>query len=272
MQFCRPVRLAPGVNLNLIARTTSGLREADLNRLCSQAVEISVKQGAEQVRMADFSAALEWLVLTGDAPFLMSDDQRRSAAYHAAGHLLAAWLIPGAIPRYRISILPDKVEESHCCLTPILQPGIRTRTELLAGLATLLSGRAAEEIALRDNTNLAEADFRSATWLAQQIVMRWGMGSIGPLALVIQGEVQPHGWSDSTLAEADHEIRQLVEDYYQAACNILIARREQLDRLAETLMQDERVDLAVQSTILGARPDHDRFLRVPGFSPANGEA
>ncbi len=273
LRICtRSMSLGLDVNLGLLASTTTGLRDADLANLCRRAAFNASLKSREQVQMVDFEAALERILVDVPSAFLMSDELRRMVVYHAAGHALVAWLVPGSQPLSEVSILPASWNGPACALHAPLESGVRSRSELLADLAVLLAGRAAEEVTLGEATNLAESDLQQATRLARQIVLHWGMGSIGPVVLEADehasagSESSFQRWSEGTLALADQEVRQLLEEYHHAACNLLIANRNQLDRLAEVIMREETIDREMINRVLGARQwdEQAKEMLTPG--------
>lgn len=257
----RQLRLAPDVNLGLLARTTTGLSGADLANLCNEAALIAARERHEMVQMVDFEEALDRTILGANRVILLNDLERRAAACHEAGHALVAWLTPFAGPVHKVTIIPHGRALAVTEQLPSDNAHNYSRSYLLARLAVLLGGRAAEEIALDDITTGAENDLVEATALARSMIVHWGMGSLGLMALRNE-ETQPllreqpsprRDYSEETAARIDRDIQRMLQDRYQAVIKLLTDAREHLDQLVQILLHDETIDENVLVKILGTR-------------------
>lgn len=258
----RDLRLAPDVDLGLLARSTTGYSGADLANLCNEAALFAARHDRNQVTMADFEEAADKVLLGSPRSLLIDDRERHVIAYHEAGHALVAWLIPEADPVHKVTIIPHG---QALGVTEQLAGDDHynySRNYLVARLAVMLGGRTAEEIAVGDVTTGAENDLVEATRLARRMVTRWGMGSLGLAAFQVDEQqpflgyelAQGRDYSESTAARVDQDVRQLLEDGHQAASQLLTERRAALDRLAETLLHEETVEQDELAQILGPRP------------------
>jgi cell division protease FtsH len=259
----RTLRLAPDVDLALLARTTTGFSGADLANLCNEAALLAARNNREQVAMADFEEAVDKVLLGGVRPLFLDDHERRIIAYHESGHALVAWLTPAADPVHKVTIIPRGQALGVTEQLPGEDHYNYSREALLARLAVMLGGRTAEEVAIGDITTGAEKDLVEATRLARRMVTRWGMGHVG-LAAFQADEEQPflgyelaqgRDYSEDTAARIDQDVQRLLEESHQAARTLLSGARELLDRLVDTLLREETIDQEELGRLLGPRPE-----------------
>src|ERR671930_131822 len=186
----RHLRLAPDVDLALLARTTIGFSGADLANLSNEAALTAARHDHHEITMADFDAALDKVVL-GDVHRRLADPrERRGVAYHETGHAVVAWLTPAADPVHKVIIIPHGRALGVTAQLPDEERYNYSRAYLLARLDVMLGGRAAEEVALGEVTTGAENDLVEATRLARRMVTRWGMSDLGLVAFQTD-ETQP---------------------------------------------------------------------------------
>ena len=258
--YTRALHLAADVDLGLLARTTSGLSGADLERLCREAGRTAAGKGREKVEMADFEEALDRILMGAGRAALLDEHERRAAAYHESGHALVAWLTPGAGPVGRVTLLPTPgrydLDGEQCSYS---QP------DLLARLAVLLGGRAAEQVGLGEVSTGAEDDLIRATHLARRMVTRWGMGGLGLMALAPAEEATGPGraYSEETAARVDQDVQRLLAESYEKDLRQLSEAKGQLDSLAKALLQDENLAQSALARILGARGQAPEVLAKP---------
>jgi cell division protease FtsH len=272
----RKLHLANDIDLDRLARATTGLSGADLANLCNEAALIAARKNRSEVSMEDFGEAQDKVVLGGARSVLLGADERRVVAYHEAGHALVAWLTPAADDVNRVTIVP------HGRALGVTQqiPGEERHNfglaYLRARLAVMLGGRTAEEIAIGDLTTGAENDLVEATRLARRMISRWGMGSLGLAAFRTDDRhpflgyelAQGRDYSEATAAEIDREVQRLLDERHRAVHRLLSDAREQLDALVVALLHDETVDRETIERILGPRPPAEA---APG-EPATQQA
>ena len=179
---CRGLHLAADVALDVLARTTTGMSGADLANLCNEAALVAARGGHSQIDMGDFEVALDKILLGNVRPTLLDAHARQVVAYHEAGHALVAWLTPAADPVHKITIIPHGRALGVTEQLPGDDRYNYDRTYLVARLDVMLGGRVAEALAIGDVTTGAENDLVQATRLARRMIVRWGMGSLGPVA------------------------------------------------------------------------------------------
>jgi cell division protease FtsH len=257
----RSLRLSGDVNLDLMARSTTGFSGADLANLCNEAALIAARLGHEHVQMSDFEEALDRIILGAARTTILSDHDRKVVAYHEAGHALVAWLLPHADPVHKVTIIPRGRALGVTEQLPGEDQFNYSREYLLARLSVMLGGRTAEELAIGDITTGAESDLVEATRLARRMITRWGMGDLGLMAIASDDEqpflgyelTQGHEYSEETSARIDRDIQKLLDERHKLVTKILTRERDKLDHLVEALLSEETVDREVLTKILGPR-------------------
>jgi len=267
----RKLLLAPDVELHLLAGTTTGFSGADLANLCNEAALIAARENHPQIKMTDFEEALDRSLLGAKRTLLLNEDNRRVVALHEAGHTLVAWLSPEADQVFKVSIIPHGEALGVTEQVPGEDHYNYSREYLRTRLAVMLGGRAAEEIGLGEWTTGAENDLVEATRLARRMVTRWGMGSLGPMALSANEEqpflgyelAQGREYSEETAARIDKDVQALLEERYEAVLALLNSARSKLDRLVEVLLKEETIDRDVLVRVLGPRLIHNDEENAP---------
>jgi cell division protease FtsH len=246
----RGVPLAADVDLGGIASTTPGMVGADLANLVNEAALLAARRGHQQVQEADFTDALEKIVLGAERKVMMTDADRRRTAYHEGGHALVGMLTPGADPVRKISIIPRGLALGVTFSAPDADRFNYSQQELLAKIKVALGGRSAEEVVFGDLTTGAESDFQQLTQIARYMVGRWGMSdAIGTVTVIPsdgQGPLLPGAAavSEETQRLIDEEVRRVVAGARMEVLTLLKENREKLDSLAEALLAHETLDQA----------------------------
>jgi cell division protease FtsH len=260
----RGIPIAKEVDLNGIARATTGFSGADLSNLVNEAALTAARRNRKEILNVDFDEALDKVLLGTIRSGLMNQREREVVAFHEAGHALTAHLTPGADPLRKVTIVPRGRALGVAIQTPEEDRYNVSKNYLLGRLAVALGGRAAEMIKFNEVTTGAENDLKQATSLARRMVGLWGMSDeVGPVYLgtgeehVFLGReiVQDKAFSDSTAQRVDAAVRQIVEDSLDRALDTIQSNREQLDRLVVALMERETLDASDVSAILGPRPE-----------------
>jgi cell division protease FtsH len=253
--------LAPDVDLELLARTTTGMSGADLANLTNEAALTAARHDHHQVTLVDFEEALDKILLGGVRPLLLDANERRVVAYHEAGHAVVAWFTPAAEPVRKITIIAHGRALGVTEQLPEADRYNYTREYLLARLAVMLGGRAAEDLALGDITTGAENDLVEATKLARRMITRWAMGDLGPVAFQVDEQqpflgyelAQGRDYSEETAARIDEQVQHLLDERYAAVKDLLADNRAKLDQLVKQLLQEETLDQDGLVRILGSR-------------------
>lgn len=250
----RGIPLAPDVDLTQVARTTPGMTGADLANLANEAALLAVKRKQDQVTQTDLSEALEKVQLGAERPLVMPDEERRRTAYHESGHALLGMLQPGADPVRKITIVPRGRALGVTLSTPDADRYAYTEEYLRGRIIGALGGMAAEHVVYGVVTTGSENDLEQVTNLARGMVARWGMSDrVGRLSALPNDAQQAYGLSaaPATLDAIDHEMRRIVDECYEEACQKLRDHRGQLDALAEALLASETLEEADAYRIAG---------------------
>ena len=246
----RGVPLAPDVELARIAATTPGMVGADLANLVNEAALTAARRGHDVVEEADFTDALERIVLGAERQVMMTAEDRRRTAYHEGGHAIVGMLTPGADPVRKVSIIPRGMALGVTFSAPDSDRFNYLEPEILAKIKVALGGRVAEEIVFGEISTGAESDIQQLTGLARQMVGRWGMSdTLGPVAVIPRDGAGPFlpgaaETSPETQRIVDEEVRRIVADAQGEVVTLLTENRARLDALASALLEHETLDEA----------------------------
>ena len=244
----RSVPLADDVDLAQIAQTTPGMVGADLANLVNEGALLAARRGHDKVQRADFTDALEKIVLGAERKIVLSPEDRRRIAYHEGGHAIVGMLTRGADPVRKVSIIPRGQALGVTLSTPEDDRFNYSEDELRAKIQVSLGGRVAEEIVYDEPTTGAESDIQQVTGIARGMVERWGMSTkVGFLAVAPsegQGLLLPGAEpvSEATKELIDAEVRRIVDEELENVRSVLGENRERLDALAEALLERETLD------------------------------
>jgi cell division protease FtsH len=244
----RGVPLAPDVDLRRIAATTPGMVGADLANLVNEAALLAARRSHDQVQEADFTDALERIVLGAERQVMMTPEDRRRTAYHEAGHAVVGMLTSGADPVRKVSIIPRGLALGVTFSAPESDRFNYLEPEVYAKIKVALGGRCAEEVVFGDISTGAESDIQQLTEIARQMVGRWGMSErVGPVAVIPRDGAGPFlpgvpEVSPETQKLVDEEVRRLVSESHEQVLTLLRENRPRLDSLAEALLEHETLD------------------------------
>jgi cell division protease FtsH len=252
----RKVKLAPDVDLGVVARRTPGMVGADLANVVNEAALASVRRGAKAVGPADFEEAIDRIQLgLKKEARVMTEDEKRRVAFHEAGHALVALSVEHADPVHRVTIIPRSIGALGATLQlPTDERYLLTRDELRDRLCVLLGGRASEEVACGVASTGAQDDLERATEIARQMVCRFGMSdTLGAATwgqpsslrfLQSVGESIERNFSEETARAIDSEVKSIVEEAHERAICVLRDRHALLDAIAQELLTRETLDRA----------------------------
>jgi cell division protease FtsH len=255
--------LAEDVNLGIVARRTPGFTGADLANVVNEAALLSARRGREQIGNIELEEAIDRVIAGPEhRSRLITADEKRIIAYHEAGHALVSHVLPHAHPVHKITIVARGRALGFTLTLPTEDRYLVTKAELSDELAMILGGRAAEELVFGDVTTGAQDDIDRVTTIARKMVCEYGMSSIGPLALGHRDD-QPFlgrdiqtvpDYSDRVAAEIDNEIHKLVDGAFDQAKAILRENRDNLDRIAERLIEQETIEATELEELLAGLP------------------
>jgi cell division protease FtsH len=244
----RDVPLGPDVDLGRIAASTPGMVGADLANLVNEAALLAARRNHEVVTEADFTDALERIVLGAERQVMIGPDEKRRTAYHEAGHAIVGMLTPGADPVRKVSIIPRGMALGVTFASPDSDRFNYRQPEIQAKIKVALGGRTSEEVVYHETSTGAESDIQQLTDIARQMVGRWGMSSaIGPVAVLPRdgaGPLLPGAAASSpdTQALIDAEVRRIIEEAHREVATLLQDNRDKLDSLVAALLEHETLD------------------------------
>ena len=243
------VKMAPGVDLKVVAARTAGFAGADLANLVNEAALLAARNDKPAVDPKDFDSAIDRLVAGLEKKRVMSAKEREIVAYHESGHAIVASSLPGLDPVHKISIVQRGFGAlGYTMQLPLEDRYLMTRTDLRNQLAVLLAGRSAEEIALNEISTGAQNDLQRATDIARAMVAEFGMSD--ELGLVsfdgnkrqrfLDLPIQERGvYAEATAQKIDAEVSRIVGEAHQTARRVLQDRRDRLEAVTRRLLEVE---------------------------------
>ena len=255
----RSIPLADDVDLGQLASSTPGMVGADLANLCNEAALLAARRGHSKVQNADFTDALEKILLGAPRGIMLSRADRERTAYHESGHALVGMLTPGADPVRKVSIIPRGQALGVTLSSPDADRVSYSVEELDAKIKVALGGRVAEEVVYEKITTGAESDIQQLTQIARQMVGRWGMSDkLGPVSLLPSDGAGPFlpgvsETSQQTQWLIDQEVQRMVDEAHVAVTKLLTSHRGQLDSLAHALLLAETLDAAAAYAAAGVK-------------------
>ena len=249
----RNIKTESDINVESLAAMTPGMVGADLANLVNEAALLAVRQGKKLVGMPEFQEAVERIIGGLEKKNrLINKDEREIVAHHEMGHAIVAMSLPGTDPVQKISIVPRGIAAlGYTMQVPTDDRFLMRKTELLNKIATLLGGRAAEEIVFGDISTGAHNDLSRATDIAKSMIKEYGMSSsLGQVYLAHDrrsqyldlGLQEAGDYSELTSQAIDGEIRQIITGQYKVASDILKEKRDTLVKGARLLLEKEKID------------------------------
>jgi len=281
----RSIRLAEDVDLKKIAIATAGTVGADLANLVNEAALRAVRQGRKAVNQEDLLVSFE-LVIAGSEKkgSVLTEFEKRLVAYHEVGHAMVAYRQKNTEPVQKITIVPHTQGSlGYTLLMPEEdKTELRTRDELLAKITVSMGGRAAEEVVLDTMTNGAAQDIQDATSVARNMVAMFGMSDqFGMMALASKRNQYLDGGygmdcAQDTAAAMDQAVKEILDQCYRNAVDLLKDNREQMDQVVAYLLEKETITGAEMVAILEGRdpaladnfpdPDHRGEKHTPSVA------
>ncbi len=248
----KAVRIAPGLNVGDIAGITPGFTGADLANLVNEAAIFATRRDADEVKMEDFTNAVERIVAGAERRGrLLRPEERERVAYHEMGHALAAASLAKADPVHKVSIIPRSIGAlGYTLQRPTDDRFLITTSELQERMTALLAGRAAEEVIYGEVSTGAADDLTKATDVARQSVTRFGMSeTLGQVVLEEEKQqwlgdgsrLHPKDYSEATAREIDLAVREMIDEAYAAARDLLRSRIDDLEAGARLLLDRETI-------------------------------
>ncbi|MFP4284370.1 MAG: ATP-dependent zinc metalloprotease FtsH [Desulfovermiculus sp.] len=249
--YSHKVALSKKVDLDVIARGTPGFSGADLENLVNEAALIAAKNDKDHVDMADLEEAKDKVMMGKERrSVILSEDEKKTTAYHEGGHALVANLLPKADPVHKVSIIPRGQALGVTMQLPLDDRHNYSKEYLESTLAVMMGGRVAELLFLQQMTTGASNDLERASKVARKMVCEWGMSdTFGSIALSDNGNevflgrelVQHKQYSEETARLIDAEVRKILQDAYNKAKRLLEENADVVHRLAAALLERETI-------------------------------
>jgi len=259
----RKIPVAPDCDVSIIARSTPGFSGADLANLVNEAALHAARRNRKAVLQEDFEIAKDRVLMGAERKsMIISEEEKRSTAYHEAGHALVACIVPNADPLHKVTIIPRGRALGVTQQLPIDDRHTYSKDYLQSTLAVLMGGRVAEELQFNQLTTGAGNDFDRATEMARKMVTEWGMSDMGPLTfgkqeeqIFLGREISQHrDYSEATAVEIDKEVRRFALEGYSTAKRILEEKTEALTAIAEALLEHEVLDSHQINALIEGKP------------------
>ncbi len=277
----RKVPLSPDVDLEVIARGTPGFSGADLENLVNESALLAARQDKNEVSMIDIEMAKDKVLMGSERrSMVISEENKRTTAYHEAGHALAGMILEHHDPIHKVTIIPRGPALGVTMALPEEDRLNVSRVEALDRIAMALGGRIAEEVVFGQLTSGASDDIKKATQLARAMVTQWGMSKeLGPLAYVEReeggflGASYHKDYSEKTANQIDAEVRQIISTQYDRTHALISEHREQLDAIADALLDRETIGRGELEAILKGEPLPPRErVHIPSYADKRREA
>ncbi len=267
--------LAADVALDTIAKMTPGFSGAELANVINEAAILAVRQGRKLITMQDMEEAID-RVVAGPArkSRIISEHERAVTAYHEVGHAIVARMLPHVDQVHKITIVSRGMAGGYTRVLPAEDRMMYSKQQFKEMMAFMLGGRAAEEIVFRDVTTGASNDLERVTDLARQMVMRYGMSSkLGLVSLGKRSGTEFLGsrsdaevnYSEDVARQIDSEVRELVDEAYRLAKDILLAQMDRLVNISETLIERETLNAEEFEAFFEGLPRPERKPHRPSL-------
>jgi cell division protease FtsH len=240
------------VDLQTLARATPGFVGADIENLVNEAAILAARRNKKIIGMDEFQESIERVIAGPERKSrLMTEEEKNILAYHEAGHALVTHVLPKCDQVHKVSIIARGMALGYTMALPEDDRRLMSKAKFRDDLASMLGGRAAEELVLGDVTTGAASDLERTTELARSMVTRYGMSEkLGPMTfgqkeeLVFLGKEigEQRDYSDAVAQEIDEEVRGIVHEAYERAKEVLTQHREALNRIAQRLMEVETLE------------------------------
>jgi len=244
--------LANDVNLEVLARRTSGFTGADLANLINEAALLSARRSETQIRQQAMEDSIERVIAGPEKKSrVISPFERKLVSYHEAGHALLGELLLHTDPLHKVSIIPRGRAGGYTLLLPKEDRNYMTKSQLLDQVTMLLGGRVSEALVLKEISTGASNDLERATGIVRKMITELGMSELGPLTFGHKEEQvflgrdisRDRSYSDAVAYEIDKEARRIIDDCYQKAQNLIQQNIDKLHAIAEALMEKETLDV-----------------------------
>uniref|UniRef100_A0A0N4Z2H2 AAA domain-containing protein n=1 Tax=Parastrongyloides trichosuri TaxID=131310 RepID=A0A0N4Z2H2_PARTI len=259
---------------------TPGFSGADIANVCNEAALIAARDANEEITMKNFEAAIERVVAGMEKKSqVLQPEEKKTVAYHEAGHAVAGWFLQYADPLLKVSIIPRGKGLGYAQYLPKEQY-LYTKEQLLDRMCMTLGGRVSEEIFFGRITTGAQDDLQKITQMAYSQVVKYGMSSaVGPLSFDTPEPGQmafDKPYSEATAQLIDNEVRDMVNNALNRTRNLLLEKKEEIEKVAQRLLEKEILKRDDMIQLLGKRPfpekhTYEEFVEGTGGLDENTE-
>jgi cell division protease FtsH len=260
--------LAEDVNLTVIAERTSGFSGADLNSLMNEGAILAAREGRKTVAQFDLIRSIEKVMLGPERKsHVLTPQEKKITAYHEAGHALVASCLPDADPVHKISIIARGHAGGYTLKLPLDDRRLMSKASFLDDIAMSMGGYVAEKEIFGDITTGPSNDLQVATAMARDMVTKYGMSTLGPIALASEGRalygagMYGKEYSESMGTKIDDEVKRIMDEAWARARKIILDKRDALNAIAEELMRVENIE----------REEFEKILIIHGITPKRKE-
>lgn len=242
-------KLAPDVDLEIVARATPGFTGADLENVMNEAALLAARRGKEAIEMQDIEDAIDRITMGLERKgMVISPKEKEKIAYHEMGHAIMSLMVPGSDALHKVSIIPRGMALGVTQQMPIDDKHMYDKQDLYGKILSLMGGRVAEEVFYGKEgiTTGAENDLQRATELAYRMVSMWGMSErVGPLAVrrtinpFLGGMTTSVDISEDLRREIDEEVRNILTKAYEDAKSIVLEHKEAIQAVVKRLLEKE---------------------------------
>ena len=245
-------RLAPDVDLGIIARNTAGFAGADLENVLNEAALLAARRNKPEITMLEVEDAMVKVTMGPEKKSrVISDKEKKLVAFHEAGHAVVSRYLPTQDVVHQISIVPRGMAGGYTMYRPSEDKSFMSKSEMEENIVSLLGGRVAEALVLGDISTGASNDIERASKIARAMVTKYGMSEkLGTITFGSGGEevflgrdfAKERNYSEGTSALIDEEVKRIVDNGYNTAVKILTENMNKLEAVANVLLEKEKID------------------------------
>ena len=273
----KDILIGDDVNLEVLAGQTPGFAGAEIANVCNEAALLAARKDKDQIDMEDFEQSIDRVIGGLEKKNkLISPEEKEIIAYHESGHAIVGWFLEHTDPVVKVSIVPRGMAALGYSQSMPEERYLYSRQALLDRMAMMLGGRVAEEIVFGEITTGAQNDLERITKMAYAMVTDYGMSEkVGNVSFNLsKNDEQPtfeKPYSDDTARTIDREVKAIVNEVRDHARELLMEKRDKLDEMAETLLEEEVIGPEILVRLLGERP-HGDYVALRNGHTENGHA
>ena len=271
----KPIKISQSLDIHKLAEQTPGFAGADISNVCNEAALIAARKGKDAVDMEDFQDAVDRVIGGLEKKNkIISADEKKIIAYHEAGHAICGWYLEHAYPLLKVTIVPRGTAAlGYAQYTPKEQYLYNT-DQLMDQICMTLGGRASEDIFFHKISTGAQNDLQQITRIAYSMVTVYGMnGKVGNVSFYDPAAENSFTkpYSEETSRLIDEEVRKLIDSAYDKTKKLLDEKRQQVEKLAEALLEREVLFQSDVEALIGKRPFEEKKTLQVTDEQANGK-